>query len=44
MVRSFVDRAVRTGGSLLLFGEPGVGKTVLDAAAADLIRQAAARG
>ena len=35
LLRSFVDRARRTGGALLLFGQPGVGKTaLLDAARA----------
>ncbi|WP_330186109.1 LuxR family transcriptional regulator [Dactylosporangium sp. AC04546] len=33
-LRSFVDRSGRSGGALLLFGEPGVGKTVLLGAAA----------
>ncbi|MEV6926682.1 LuxR family transcriptional regulator [Dactylosporangium sp. NPDC051485] len=34
VLRSFVDRSGRAGGALLLFGEPGVGKTVLLGAAA----------
>uniref|UniRef100_UPI001BDB666D AAA family ATPase n=1 Tax=Acrocarpospora catenulata TaxID=2836182 RepID=UPI001BDB666D len=35
LLRSFVDRARHAGGALLLYGEPGVGKTaLLDAAAA----------
>jgi DNA-binding CsgD family transcriptional regulator len=35
-IRSFLDRAATDGGALLLFGEAGVGKTVLLNAAADL--------
>jgi DNA-binding CsgD family transcriptional regulator len=42
-IARFLDRAARDGDSLLLFGEPGVGKTVLVGAAAELAAAAGSR-
>ena len=40
LVRAFLDRACTDGGALLLFGEPGVGKTALLDAAAEIASSA----